>query len=154
MEAVSSHNLSGQIQLRTNVLLPDLAGREGQHEDNEQNRKGLGSTKDTFHSHLTFHLINKNEKEGNQNNPDCNGNKHSEEYTCSNAMTGSGTGTTRKHHRKHTEDKGKRSHQDRTETHPGSMQGRFDDIHTAIDLYLGKLDDQDCILCCQTDQRH
>ena len=34
------------------------------------------------------------------------------------------------------------------------MKGSLDNLNSGIDLYFGKLDDQDRILCCQTNQRH
>ena len=34
------------------------------------------------------------------------------------------------------------------------MKGGFDNLDSGIDLYFGKLDNQDRILCRQTDQRH
>jgi len=67
-------------------------------------------------------------------------------------MTGSGTRSAGQYHWKHSQYKSQGSHQNGTETHLGCMNGRFDDIDTCIHLHLGKLYDQDRILCRQTYQ--
>ena len=66
-----------------------------------------------------FYLINLHEEEGYKDDPNGDGNDHTEEDSGTDGMTAGRSGTRGKYHGQHTEYEGQRGHQDRAE--PGSV---------------------------------
>ena len=101
-----------------------------------------------------FYLINLHEEEGYKDDPNGDGNDHTEEDSGTDGMTAGRSGTRGKYHGQHTEYEGQRGHQDRAEPGSGSGDGRLYGINAFIHFYLGEFHDQNGVLGCQSDQRY
>src|SRR5699024_9895488 len=75
-----------------------------------------------------------------------NGKNHSEENSRTDCLTACRPRSACQYHRKHTQHESKGSHQDRTETKLGGMNGRLYQVSPVIYLHLCKLYDKDGIL--------
>ena len=81
-----------------------------------------------------FYLINLHEEEGYKDDPNGDGNDHTEEDSGTDGMTAGRSGTRGKYHGQHTEYEGQRGHQDRAEPGSGSGDGRLYGINAFIHL--------------------
>ena len=97
--------------------------------------------------HFGFCLVYQDKEERYKHNTEYNGKYHSEENTRTDGLTARRARSACQHHRKHSQYKGEGSHQDRPETELGSMDGRLYQVSSLVNLHLGKLHNQNGILC-------
>ena len=97
--------------------------------------------------HFCFCLVYQDKEERYKHNTEYNGKYHSEENTRTDGLTACRARSACQYHRKHSQYKGEGSHQDRPETELGSMDGRLYQVSSLVNLHLGKLHNQNGILC-------
>src|SRR5712675_3653574 len=94
------------------------------------------------------------DEERHRDQKDCENSRreHSAYDGCTHNATGDSSGAGREPERHATEDKGKGGHQDGSQTKPRALECRVEKRTTFLEFDLCKFDDEDGILCGQSDQ--
>src|SRR5579863_8004575 len=87
-------------------------------------------------------FFNEIEDGGHEEDSDKAGGKHSADHSSAHDLTGDGTGARGSPERNASQDKGKRSHQDRPKAEPGAFQSGVGERLALFGLLLGELDNQ------------
>lgn len=98
-----------------------------------------------------FQALEDDEEPGNEEDGENGGGDHTAEHRRSQRLLAGRTRTSREYQRNYTHDERERSHQDRPETQPGSMEGRVDHGFALFAEIASKLHNQNGVLTGQRD---
>ena len=105
----------------------------------------------SFMSNIDFHFLNHNVERRNKESTDKGNRNHPAKNCHTDGVTACGTCAFRKHQRQKPEDECDVCHHNRPETELGSLQCRISDCHAGFVSVFCKLNNQNCLLCTQTD---